>query len=175
MALQQHTEEAGRPRLLGRISHRQVLLPTRGRKTPRASRNFGNDRPEGVSCQERLVSRHSAPLEHRPPKLESLLRGEYFAALVETFFLTLGFQIALPLTAILTFAGVVGSGASALAAALVDAAAMHHLRRGLIRFPLLLGERGIGCEHGSDSGRDQCPLYRFSVQHRSSFECCLLS
>src|SRR5216683_7365877 len=110
----------------------------------------------------------------RPPRTwkESLLRSEYFATLIQAFFLSLGLQIALALAAILGFAVVVSSGASALAFALVDAAAMHNLRCGFLRFALFCGERGIGREQGSYSGRNERSLYHFSVQHRSSFECC---
>src|SRR6266851_1012312 len=109
----------------------------------------------------------------RPPITgkRSLLRSEYFATLIQAFFLSLGLQIALALAAILGFAGVVSSGASALAFALVDAAAMHNLRCGFLRFALILGERGIGREQGSYSGRNERSLYRFSAQHRSSLEC----
>src|SRR5580692_2447799 len=63
MALQFHAGKTWRPRLLGRISHRQILLPARPRQDPGISRNLANDRSKGVSGQKRLVSRHSARIK----------------------------------------------------------------------------------------------------------------
>src|SRR3990170_2927610 len=90
----------------------------------------------------------------RPP-LPGLhvVRREDLPALVGARLRALLLRPALPLAAVLGLAGVVGAGAASLALALVHAGALHDLGAFLLlRGGLLSGQRGAGCEEGTDGG-----------------------